>query len=327
MKILVVTTEWPRCEGDTSGIHVIHQIRGLEQVGLRVDVFSFQGRKNPMNYWRASRQFNRLDLTHYDVIHAHHGQSGLVAISQRQCPVVVTFHGSDLQGIRDMRGRVTLLGYVLRLTSRWTASQADAVILVSDSLARHLSPKINYRIIPAGIDTQLFCPQPVENARQALGLPLSVRLVLFIGDPARTEKRYWLAQETVSLLPASSNAQLVTAHNIPHEKMPIYMNACDVLLITSSTEGSPTTVKESLACNLPVVSTDVGDVRERIGNIEGCEVCADDRPETIAAALARVLSLGQRINGRQAVLELDEKLLTQKVIQVYYRAIQGKKQA
>lgn len=317
MKILVVTTEWPRFPGDLAGIHVIHQLKRLEALGIQADVFSFQGRKNPLNYWLARRDFLQRDFSQYDLVHAHHGQSGLVALAQRRLPVVVTFHGSDLQGIRGMRGQVTPLGYVLRLASRWVASRADAVILVSDSLARHVSPGIKYQVIPAGIDTQLFRSLPADAARQALGLPPSARLVLFVGDPARTEKRHWLAQATLKLLPASLNAQLVTTHNIPHEKMPLYMNACDVLLLTSSTEGSPTAVKEALACNLPIVSTDVGDIRARIAPISGCYVGRDDRPETLAAALEQALASPARIAGRETVLGLDESLLAARVVEIY----------
>lgn len=308
-----------------SGIHVIQQKHCLEETGHAVDVFHFHGRKNPLNYRKAVSDFKRVDLEKYDIVHAHHGQSGLIALSQNLRPVVVAFHGSDLQGIRDLQGRITLLGRILRISSRWVSKHANAVILVAGHLARYLPASVEYHVIPVGINVELFRPFAMIDARQALGLPSNEHLILFVGDPDRTEKRFWLAQKTVELLSDKFNTRLILAHNIPHQQMPLFMNACDALLVTSSTEGSPSVVKEALACNLPIVSTDVGDVRERIGNIEGCEVCADDRPETIAASLSRVLSRGQRINGRQAVLELDEKLLTQKVIQVYHRAIQGKR--
>jgi len=315
--VLIVTSEWPRYDGDVTGIHVINQIRCLKQYGLRVDVFPFLGRKNPLNYWRASCKFNRLDLAQYDIIHAHHGQSGLVALSQRQRPVVVTFHGSDLQGIRDASGRVTLAGYILRHVSRWVTTRADSVVLVSESLARQLPRGVAYQVIPAGIDTWLFRPLPMSEARQALGLPADSHLVLFVGDPARTEKRHWLAEETLAHLPDDMSVQLVTAHNVAHEQMPLYMNACDVLLVTSSTEGSPNAVKEALACNLPVVSTDVGDIRARIALIPGCQVCLDDRPESLAAALADVLSRRKRLCSRGMVLDLDETSIITRVINLY----------
>jgi glycosyltransferase involved in cell wall biosynthesis len=82
-------------------------------------------------------------------------------------------------------------------------------------------------------------------------------------------------------------------------------------------EGSPNTVKEALACNLPVVSVRVGDVPVRLRGISGCELCADDHAETIAAALERVLRRGSRIDGRSVMKPLDERVLTQRLIDIY----------
>lgn len=323
MKILIVTSEWPRFPGDLTGIHVAHQLKHLEALGVQADVFSFQGRKNPLNYWLARRDFLQRDLSQYDLIHAHHGQSGLVALSQHQIPVVVTFHGSDLQGIRDFTGRLTWQGYILRYVSRWVAAHADAVILVSETLARHLPAGIKYQVIPAGIDIDLFKPMPKLDARRLLGFPIESRLVLFVGDPERTEKRYWLAQSVMQNLTIDLPAQLVIASGVSHEKMPLYMNACDVLLVTSSTEGSPNVVKEALSCNLPVIATDVGDIRTQVEGIAACQVCLDDRPETLAQALSGILMHPKRIAGREKVLGLDESHLVNQVLTIYKKVMDG----
>ena len=114
---------------------------------------------------------------------------------------------------------------------------------------------------------------------------------------------------------------LVTAWGVPHELMPTYMSACDVLVLTSVHEGSPNVVKEALACDLPVVSLSIGDVPDRLRGIEGCEICPDARPETIAASLRRVLERGARIRGREAVVDLDERILAAKMVEVYRRAV------
>jgi len=322
MKILLVTTEWERYPGDISGIHVRQQAEQLRAAGLTVDVFPFHGEKNPLNYWRAARELKKLNLAQYDLIHAHHGQSGIVALAQRIRPVIVTFHGSDLQGIRAVSGQITLTGYALRVASRWVARRADSVILVAQNLARQLPRGVKYQIIPVGINLDVFHPMPRAEARRALNLPQEKKLVLFVGDPTRTEKRFWLAEKTVSLLPPELNAKLIVAHGIPPHEMPLYMNACDALLVTSSTEGSPSAVKEALACNLPIVSTDVGDVRARVEDVKGCEVCGYPMPDALASALARALHLPKRINGQEAARVFDEKILTQKIIQIYRGVMQ-----
>src|SRR5206468_9338121 len=145
--------------------------------------------------------------------------------------------------------------------------------------------------------------------------------VLFVGEPAEARKRYDLANRAVQRVAPSLRARLVVAWKVPHAQIPDYMAACDALVFTSSQEGSPNAVKEALACNLPVVSVPVGDVAERLNGIEGCELCADDRPETIAAALERVLRRGGRAAGRKAVKHLDERLTSQQVIEVYRSAL------
>ncbi len=317
-RVLIVTSEWPVSENDITGIHVVNQVNSLKEAGVNVSVFNFLGHKNPLNYLRAIINFRRLNFEDYDLVHAHHGQSGIVALSQKSLPVVVTFHGSDLQGIFNKRGHVTLQGRILQFVSRTVARLADEIIIVSEHMSSTLPPR-RYHVIPAGIDIKLFSPMPIAEARAMLGLPSDRHLVLFVGNPARTEKRFWLARESVEILRDhyKDDAELIAVHGISNEKMPVYMNACNVLLLTSLSEGSPTVLKEALACDLPVVSVDVGDVRQRIAGIKGCTVCKDSRPATMAQALYSVLKSPQRISGREAVQELDERFLVEKVIDVY----------
>jgi glycosyltransferase involved in cell wall biosynthesis len=122
-------------------------------------------------------------------------------------------------------------------------------------------------------------------------------------------------------------ARLVVAWSVPHADIPLYMSACDALVFTSMQEGSPNVVKEALACDLPVVSVAVGDVAERLRGVEGCELCADEEPGTIAAALERVLRRGGRVEGRAAVQHLDERVITDKVIGIYENVLAGLEQS
>lgn len=325
MRVLMITSEWPSLGAPEAVPFVVRQVEYLRRAGVDIEVLHFRGARNPCNYWHAWRQVQeRLSNGHFDLIHAQWGQSAIAALPNR-VPVVITFRGSDLQGIRDTYGRVTPMGWVLRLASQWVAGRAGAVILVARQLALQLPVGTEYHLIPAGIDLSTFQPMSMMDARVALGLPMDKKLVLFVGGRERIEKRLWLAEDTVALLQVGVPVQLVIAERVPPKRMPQYMNACDALIVTSSSEGSPNVVKEALACNLPIVSTDVGDVRERIGGVEGCIVCGDDRPKTIASALKTVLDRGGRIDGRGTVLDLDERLVTQKVIAVYEAAIAGRR--
>jgi glycosyltransferase involved in cell wall biosynthesis len=162
---------------------------------------------------------------------------------------------------------------------------------------------------------------PAEDARRQLDLPLDKSFVLFAANPDNPIKRYTLAKEAVALLKSRFDVELVTVYRASHDLIPLYMNACDVLILTSAHEGSPTVIKEALACNLPVVSVDVGDVCYRIGNIPGCIVCADDSPERISEGLAEVLQVRERISSRESISDLDEREIVKQIIEVYRAAV------
>jgi len=317
IRVLMITSAWPTPGAPRTTHFIKRQADALRAAGVDVDVLHFQGQR-PDRYllaWLRARP--RLDARRYDLVHAQFGQSGLLALPKR-LPLVVTFRGSDVLGIvSDADGRYTWKGRVVQWLSRLVARRADAVIVVSDHMKRSLPSSVSAAVIPSGLDLERFRPLPRDDARRVLGLPLDRRYVLFVGRPTQARKRGDLARRAVELLDRSYPAELITAWGVPHGDIPLYMNACDVLLCTSMQEGSPNVVKEALACDTPVVSVSVGDVPTRLAGIEGCELCADDRPETIAAALERVLRRGQRVRGRETVATLDEALLTQQVIAIY----------
>jgi glycosyltransferase involved in cell wall biosynthesis len=325
IRVLMATCEWP-APGMSNTAHFIkRQATFLQAAGIDVEVFPFRGAKNPFNYAMAwARLQLKLRRGNYDLIHAQFGQSGLVALPKR-LPLVVTFRGSDLLGIvGDNDGRYTRLSGIQKRVSRLVARRADACIVVSEHMKTHMPASIEADVIPSGLDLDFFKPMPQDEARKRLGLPLDERLVLFIGRPTQARKRLELAQRAVEVLNQSLKARLIVAWRIPHADIPVYMNAADTLIFTSMQEGSPNVVKEALACNLPVVSVAVGDVADRLQGIEGCELCRDEQPETIAAALERVLRRGQRTNGREAVRNLDENLITKRVISIYQSVLANK---
>ena len=318
LRVLMVTSDWPIPGIPRTTTFIRRQAEFVQRAGVDVDVFPFHGEKNPFNYVRAwARMRRRLQTERYDLIHAQFGQSGLLAFPKR-LPLVVTFRGSDVLGIvRDADGSYTRAGRMLQRASRFVAHHADAVILVAAHLGDHVTTTAPVHVIPSGIDFTMFRPIPQAEARRQLTMNPHERLVLFVGRPDQARKRYDLARAAVALLDERMPARLVVAWQLQHDQVPIYMNACDVLIFTSMQEGSPNVVKEALACNLPVVSVNVGDVAERLRDVEGCQVCDNDEPTTIASALERVLTRGGRVDGQSAVRHLDEGLLTEQVLQVY----------
>jgi len=304
--------------GQPQTTHFIkRQAEYLRRAGVDVEVLHFRGQRRPWKYalaWFRARR--RLMFGRHDLVHAQFGQSGLLALPTR-LPLVVTYRGNDLLGVVGPNGKYTRSGRILQWLARMVARGADAVVVVSDHMKGHLPTSVRATVLPSGLDFSLFRPVPRADARRDLGVPLDRRLVLFAGNPADARKRYGLAKQAVDWLSRTLPSELIVAWGVPHTDMPRLMSACDVLVFTSMQEGSPNVVKEALACDLPVVSVHVGDVAERLRGIEGCELCPDERPEAIAAALARVLDRGQRIAGRQAVTHLDETAITAQLIELY----------
>jgi glycosyltransferase involved in cell wall biosynthesis len=320
MRVLMVTCEWPTSEHPHYVPFLVRQVDFLRRAGVEIEIFSFRGARNPLNYLRAWYQV-RKKLRHntYDLIHAQWGQSAPTVLPTR-LPLVVTFRGGEGEGIVGDNGRYTLSGYVLCMVSAMVARRADELVVVSAHMRDYL-PARPIHVVPSGLDFTRIPLLPKDEARRRLGLSPAKRLVLFVGNPAEARKRYGLAREIVSRLDKSLDAELVVAWRVAHELIPIYMNACDALLFVSMYEGSPNVVKEALACNLPVVSVVVGDVAERLKGVEGCTICADDDAGTMAAALEAVLRTNKRTDGRNAVRELDESLLAQRTIQIYRLAL------
>lgn len=317
MRVLMLTSVWPTPERPELAPFVVRQVNFLRKEGISVDVFSVEGHKRLDNYLRAWEKVRRLlSRRAWDLVHAQWAQSALTCLPAG-LPLVVTFRGSDALGIPGRRR--TLPGWVLQRVGWVVARIASEAIVVAERMV-DLLPRRKYHVIPSGIDLDLFQPRPREEACARLGLNPARRHILFAAAPGNPVKRYSLARAAFDSLDSRYRAELVVASGVHPDVMPFYMNACDVLLLTSQQEGSPNVVKEALACNLPVVSTDVGDVAERIRNVDGCEIC-DSQPQALASSLARVLDAGKRVSGRNAVRQLDESLLTRKVIGVYERAL------
>ena len=306
IKVLAIINMYPYENYPYYGIFVKEQLEMLREFGIKIDILFLNGKKSKLNYLKGIVQvLKRVRNKKYDLVHAHYVFCGILARLQFRYPIVLTHHGIEV-----------LHGYQSVL-SRLISPMVDRVIVRSKEMKDKLKIKNAY-VIPAGIDFDRFKPISKEKCRKELNLPLVKKLVLFVGV-IRPEKRFDLVQQAVSLLQQSdSSVELVTASNKPHSIVPKYMNACDVLVLVSTAEGSPNVIKEAMACNLPIVSTNVGDVADVFGDTAGCYLC-DRTPESIARHLEKALNLGTRTNGREriALIGLGASEKTKEILTVY----------
>ncbi|MDH3710103.1 MAG: glycosyltransferase [Cyclobacteriaceae bacterium] len=316
MKVLMITSEFPTAETPFAVPFISRQVDFLRKRGVKVSVFSFRGSKNPWRYLKTYFKVQSvLKKESFDLIHAQFGQSGVFTLFN-SLPMVVTFRGSDLEGIIGPNGNYTFKGKILQWMSKWVARKSQAIVLVSESLAKHLPPGCAYQMIPSGLDLELFKPMDQLECRRRLNWKMDVPIILFGGRPGVKRKRFELAKEAIAKT-ASKPLLKPLDDVLPHE-VPLMMNASDGLLLSSLHEGSPNVVKEALACNTPVISVDVGDVKERIQDIDGCYLCRNHSADEIARGVDFVLTTkSPSFTGRKHVEDLNEYLLTDKLIAIY----------
>jgi teichuronic acid biosynthesis glycosyltransferase TuaC len=291
MRILAVTNVYPTAQVPSAGIYIEQQIKGLRRIGLDVEVMFVNRLQEGMKVYLGlgKRIRSEIERLQPDIVHVMYGgiMADQITRAVNDKPTVVTFHGSDLLG-EHLSGflRQLIAGY--GVWSSWKAARrANGIVVVSEVLRDALPEDVDrskVKIIPCGIDLERFKPLNRHVCRERLGWDANRFHVLFYhsNDPV---KRPDLAQAAVEAAKRLGiNAEMHFLHGVPNSDVPIWINASDVLLLTSLHEGSPTIVKEALACNLPVVSVDVGDVREQIQGIKGCYLALPE-PGDLAAKL------------------------------------------
>lgn len=321
MKVLVFTNMYPFPAMPFYGSFVKDEVGALRSAGVDVDVYFVNGKASKWNYfWSPVGFARRLSRRAYDVVHVHHSFCGFVATKQKKVPVVWTFHEGEISGdakIRESDSAIKRLAYSKRF-KRYVARRVDALIVVSEHLKAPLE-RPDALTIASGIDMDIFKPMDKNEAKKRLGLNEAKRYVLFPSEPGRVEKRYDLAVAGVEAYRQSGGeVELLCLDNVPHEEVPLYMNASEALLMTSVFEASPVTVREALACGLPVVSTDVGDVGEVIGGVEGCYLVAPDAPD-IAVKLRKALERTAPFAGRDRVAGYSLEATASKLTALYDR--------
>lgn len=302
MKILVVASY---NKGRFSPF-VIEQAKALENQGCEIDYFGVQG-KGLGGYLRNYSSLKEKILQFQpDIVHAHYGLSGLLANLQRKVPVVTTYHGSD---INDKK--VLPFSRLSMIFSKWN-------FFVSQKILEIAKPKRNYSLLPCGIDLSNMQRLGRTDARDELGWSVDKQYVLFAGAFDNVVKNAPLAKKAVALL-GDTDVELVELKGYSREEVTLLMCAVDVFLMTSITEGSPQVIKEAMACGCPIVSVDVGDVKERIAGIEGCFVSEARDPVALAALINKALAFKGKTKGRESLIAdgLDNSLVAPKLLNIY----------
>ena len=292
---------------------VLEQGESLRQLGIDVEYATVRG-----NYILAVRELkHKIRAIKPDIIHAHYGLSAITAELQSLVPVVTTFHNGE-----------TLNWFVSLLTSLFYLRDKHVVYV-----AQHIHDLVyfkakNHSIIPCGVNMEDCHIIDQAAARQQLGFEDDVKYILFGGGFDNLRKNYAILREAVERIEQAplvkvdggercGNIVCLEMKGLSRAECVLRMNACDLFALPSHSEGSPQALKEAMACNCPIVATDISDVRHQLGDLPGHYIFRNPRKtherwdadehsvHDLVALLQEGLQFGGRTNGRDRIVELQ----------------------
>ena len=269
---------------------------------VQLELFAFEP-GDATRYLRAARDLrSRYRGDRFDIVHAHFGLSAWPALAVAAVGRVVTLHGTDLAHPRSRAITAAALPFF------------DVVGPVSASLAQSVPSRLvrgSLNVLSCGVDTDRFHPIPRGRARLALGLEENRRYALFPSDPGRPEKRFDRA------MALSDELTLLTLRDVDPSEVPLWVNAADVVLVTSEREGFGLAVLEALACDVPVLATPVGIAPEALREVTG-SYCGEFDLAEWRDVLEQVLSSDDpRTSGRAVAERYSAERMAERVLEVW----------
>ena len=239
-----------------------------------------------------------------DLIHAHGGMSGFLANLQRSVRVLTTFHGSDINYFKN------------RIISYFAIFFSIHSIFVSKKLLEKVIIKKDTYVIPCGVDTKLFRPRKKNKIKVQLNLDLEKKYILFSSNFENKVKNYQLLHDAKNYI--KGKFEIIELKNFDRRSVSRLFNAVDVAVMTSFSEGSPQFIKEAMASNCPVVSVDVGDVRDLIQRDTFSSIALSESKD-LADKINEVFKTNMPSNGRKYIKHLSSELISNKILAIYLK--------
>jgi glycosyltransferase involved in cell wall biosynthesis len=258
-----------------------------------------------------------LNISNESIIHTHRPDFMFpFTIFFRKNPKICTFHGIPEIGIKTRKNRG--IWRIYKWLERFSIKKIDKFIAVDERTAEYYSEKLpmikdRISVIPVGLDLDLFNPKDRHKMREKYGFDQGERIILFVGRFSiekgldillRSFKEVHTEKPEARLVLIGDGPQaaelkdMARTHNIKnvtfmsplaHELIPEMMSCADVFALASAFEGMPTVVLEALACGVPVVASDVGDVGKVVMDGETGYLVKNRHTENFKKGILKVL--------------------------------------
>lgn len=312
MKILHITNNYPSKNYPIFGIFVKEQVDSLQKLGIFNEVFFINTREKGRQEYLKSlpKIFIKLMKNKYDLIHCHHAYSGLFFLLSGFAffkKFIVSY-----QSHPNIEGGSTLLKLFLKLGGK----------VIFKNMPLELKNNKDIFHIPNGVDINFFKPIAKNDAKSRLGLDSKKKYIIFFDSyDKRPYKRVDIFDSVIKILREKFNLNYIEPlklTNTSRKLVPLYLNASEVHLLTSDVEGSPNSVKEALSCNTKVVSTNVGDVKMLLSDLQGYYVSSSNDPEELAELVIESLKF-ESTDGRKRIeyLSITSEKIAEKLYNLY----------
>lgn len=293
---------------------VSEQGEAIRSLGHEIDYFLVEG-IGLGSYFKSKNQLlTKIKDFNPDIIHAHYGLSGITAVLQNKVPVVTTFHNGETLGFRQ------------NFLSSLFSLRASYMIYVAQHIYEkaYFKRKKNYSILPCGVNLDECVITDHDKARLELGFDPHKKYILFGGAFENLRKNYPLLKKGIELL---NRDDIITLEmkGLSRAEVSKLLCACDLFALPTKSEGSPQALKEAMACNCPIMATDVADIKHLLGTVEGHYICTFE-PENVAETLSKALDFNKRTKGRERIVELglENYQVAERLVSIYDTVLNNK---
>lgn len=319
MKVLWTHNFNPAIPG--SGVFMHNMVSELRGFGINIELL-YLGSLNSIRSIYVAKNYLRSYSKKFDLVHSQFGSACGFVSSASRVPCVLSLRGSDWHCYIGSDLRESWHGLLANTLTRTSISSFKAIVTMSTRMSdsvRKYFPRIRIETIPDPVDTKVFAPISRSEARLQLFKSESIApWVLFTTlSVANPIKRVHLALDAVRIASAYiPGLELKVASGIRHEEMPLFVNSCNLALCTSTHEGWPNALKESLSCGIPFVSTNVSDLHAIAAKYNSCHISPPHAP-TLAEMIVKSLSSEPEKDLRDEVRTMTMKASCGRLIDLY----------